>query len=491
MRTRAVLAASTAIVGAAACAFAATHWNTLYDDALIYLRYVRNLDHGCGLRFNCDGPRVEGFSSVLYLALLWAGSLVTRQLVTLCQIIDLACLVAAGALAIATSMALAPRGSARSAAVGLATAAAFALDPFVLLNANIGMETALGAAMVTLVAYAAVEERPRLLVGAVIAAVLARPECILFAVALPLLPRMRRVRYLAPVVGALVLLSLTRLALFGAWLPNTYYAKSGGTWGHARLGAAYIARTIADFPLSWAAPLALAIAARRRACGYLLAVAVAWLAFFLRTGGDLFEYSRLWFPLVPALTALALAGAAELAARIGPRTAIAIPLACGLLAGGRAAIVHHIPAQGASERLREWAAVGGYLRAHYPPGTLVATVPIGAIGFYSELPILDLVGLTDPVIAHAGRSVPAALLTPLWIGHERHDTAYVLARKPEVIVTTMHRPRPWTLAEAKAGFWADWRLLQEIKAGRAPYHVRDAEIVPGDHWLMFERDPGS
>ena len=26
-----------------------------------------------------------------------------------------------------------------------------------------------------------------------------------------------------------------------------------------------------------------------------------------------------------------------------------------------------------------------------------------------------------------------------------------------------------------------------IKAGRAPYRVRDAEVLPGDHILMFER----
>ena len=36
---------------------------------------------------------------------------------------------------------------------------------------------------------------------------------------------------------------------------------------------------------------------------------------------------------------------------------------------------------------------------------------------------------------------------------------------------------------------ADWLLLQEIKAGRAPYRVHDAEVLPGDHVLMFERMP--
>ena len=53
----------------------------------------------------------------------------------------------------------------------------------------------------------------------------------------------------------------------------------------------------------------------------------------------------------------------------------------------------------------------------------------------------------------------------------------------------MVRSTPWTsLAEARAGFWADWLLLQEIKEGRAPYHVRNAEVSSGRHVLLFERD---
>ena len=84
------------------------------------------------------------------------------------------------------------------------------------------------------------------------------------------------------------------------------------------------------------------------------------------------------------------------------------------MVGGRAAIQHAIPDQGTNPRVVAWAALGGYLRTHYPH-QLVATVPIGAIGYYSGLPILDLVGLTEPEIAHAGRSVPREQLTKLWI----------------------------------------------------------------------------
>lgn len=478
--TRLAVIVATAIVACATLLFARGHWNTIYDDALIYLRYVKNLHAGCGPTFNCGEAPVEGFTSPLYLAVLWLATAIHNQPIWWTQVISVVSIVVAGGLAAATAAVVA-RDDQRAwlaPVAAVATALALALDPYFLLNANIGMETALAAAVFAWAALAAALRRPWVLVAAAIACTLVRPEGLLCVAALPLLPELRRVRYLAVAFGAVVAITVARYAIFGDVLPNTYYAKSGGSWRHAALGARYIADCALDFPLC----LLAALAWRTR---YLPAIAVAWLAFFLRSGGDTFEYSRLWIPLVPALTALGLAQVTRL---VRGRLALAAAPALALVAGTRAAVAHHIPAQGTSPRVVEWMLAGSYLRQHYAPGTLVATVPIGAIGYYSQLPILDLVGLTDRTIAHSGHTVPAELLTKSWLAHERHDTPYVLRREPGVIVTTMQRSTPWTLADAKAGFWADWLLLQAIKMGSAPYHVVDAELRPGDHLLTFERD---
>ncbi len=483
-----MLAAALAILVVSVAMFASDHWGGIYDDTLIYLRYVKNLRAGCGLRFNCDGPAVEGFTSPLYLALLWLGSFATRQLIDLSQVLCTASLVAA--IGVAGWVAVTLGGRTRAAALAaLATVLVLSLDHFVLLNTVTGMETALGAAFASGIAYAAIARRPWLLVALVGLGLLVRPEIMVFVVLLPVMPELRKPRYLLAAGGIVAAIAIARYATFGAFAPNTYYAKSGGTWRHAELGLAYIGDAIVDFPLVLLAPLALLVKEQRRAVVYLLAGAFAWLAFFLRTGGDLFEYSRLWFPLVPMLSALALVGVGALVRRYASeRLALVVVLAVALGVGGRALVAHAIPPQHTNPRVVEWAAIGTWLHEHYPDAT-VATVPIGAIGYYSRLPILDLVGLTEPEIARSGRSVPPELLTKLWIGHERNNTEYVLAQKPTLIVTTMHRDRPWRdLAEARAGFYADWLLLQEIKAGRAPYHVLDAEVRPGDHILMFERD---
>src|ERR1041384_328178 len=98
------VAVALAIIAAALAVFAVDHWGGIYDDTLIYLRYVKNLRAGCGLRFNCDGPAVEGFTGPLYLAVLWLGSLVTRQLIDLSEIVCTASLAVALALAVWTAV---------------------------------------------------------------------------------------------------------------------------------------------------------------------------------------------------------------------------------------------------------------------------------------------------------------------------------------------------------------------------------------------------
>ena len=202
-RTRIRLALGLAIAGFATLVvvFARGHWGGVYDDALIYLRYVKNLRHGCGLRFNCAGPPVEGFTGPLQLALLYGGSFLTDRLIDLTQVIGTASLVGAGAIAILLARRLGEKSL--QLALPVATALALGLDPFLKLIAINGMETALAALAITLVIYAALGERPWLLVGAACASVLVRPEAVLFVLALPVLPALRRWRYLATAAGVL------------------------------------------------------------------------------------------------------------------------------------------------------------------------------------------------------------------------------------------------------------------------------------------------
>lgn len=499
-RARVPLVVAIALALALLGLFVRDHFGSLYDDAFIYLRYVKNLRAGCGLRFNCADAPIEAFTGPLYLAILWLGGLFTRKLVTLTQLTGALALAAAlvTALAAAARSPEAPRGARAVArmesAVVVAVAVALALDHYVLLNGVIGLETSLAALVVTGAWSAADGDRPKTLATLAVIAFLVRPEALLLCAFLPVVPGARNAKTLGAVCAALFAITLTRWTIFHDLLPNTYFAKSGGTWRHASLGVAYIVDALRDFPVIALAPLALLARlgrARRAATSYALLVAGAWLAFFLRSGGDSFEYSRLAFPLVPMLTVLAMRGAYALGSRAfvaRPYAAAACVALWGVVLGGRAAYAHRIPPQHGFDNVQRWTRVGKYFAERAPHATL-ATVPVGAISYFSGLRVIDLVGLGSREIAHAGRTVPPELLVKRWIGHERHDTEWVLAQRPDYVVTTKVRAAPWRdLREAEAGFYADWLILRAMKNGSAPYHVVDAEIAPGAHCLVFARD---
>lgn len=494
---RAAVAVGVALALVRVVGFALAHVGSLYDDAFIYFRYADHLVEGCGLRWNCEDAPVEGFSSMLYLAMLTVTRFASWDPIAASQALGVVTLVATVGVVAAAAARLGARLDARRGpfVLGLGVACLFSFDDYHLLYSVVGLETSTAGLAVGAVFLAAVAEAETALVVAIAVAVLARPEAAVFALALPLLPSARRARTLLPLGLFLVALTVARLAIFGDVLPNTFWAKAGGTLVHARLGALYLAELALDHPLVVLSPLALLPSRGRPAMGFFLAGSAIWLASMLRTGGDHFHYGRLVVPLVGPLDAMALygvfAGALRLTPHLSsaPRPALAAIPVLLLVASvsARASTAHALgPVHGFPNVLR-WAAVGRYLRTH-ERGATIATVPIGAIGYFSGLRTLDLVGLTEPRIARGNGRVPSERMIRNWIGHERHDTAWVLSQRPDLIVMTKFAPAPFTdLSRTRAGFYAEWLLLREIKEGRAPYVLESPEVAPGVYWLMFRR----
>jgi len=483
------------IIWAKTLEFASRHWLALYDDAYIFLRYVDNLFSGCGLRFNCTDVPVEGFTSPLYLGLLAVGRLFSPNLEAVTSTLGTLCVGATGTLAV-LSLSRSPlahphRGSAALSILGIAVL--LATSSFWLLNSVIGLEAPLGALLAVLILRAALLERHTSLRVWVVVGVLCRPEFVLFLIALPVFREGRNLRYFLYPVACLLGFLVTRVWIFDEFLPLTYFAKSGGTSRHAVLGLHYIGETVSDFPMTLLAPLALLEPRVRRPITYFLLVASVWCGFFLRSGGDTFYYSRLFVPLMVGLEVLAVYGLFLAATRLSlhhsgiVKVLALVPLLPIGGAVGYAMKNQSIPPTHVFANVARYKAVGEYLKRHHG-GATVATVPIGAIGYFSHLRIIDLVGLTAPAIAHAGTTVPEGMLDRNWIGHERHNTPWVLEQAPDLIVTTKFRRRPWQgLADTSAGFIADWLLLRAIKAGEAPYEVLSAEVEPGLFCLMFQR----
>jgi hypothetical protein len=112
--------------------------------------------------------------------------------------------------------------------------------------------------------------------------------------------------------------------------------------------------------------------------------------------------------------------------RTRPGAALALLVACTLLPSGFDPALRTLRAPDPSARLGR--IVGLWMHAHLPPGTLVATNAAGALPYFSDLPVVDMLGLTDRHIARSAAERSA------WIGHERGDAAYVLRRAPDLIL---------------------------------------------------------
>ena len=281
MLNRATLFACIAVVCGAVALFLVRHSYSLYDDAYIYFRYVENLFGGCGLRFNCGEAPVEGFTSPLYFALLAAARPVHFDLETASQILGALSLAAALSLTIAS--ALHPRLRSSSPLVAalsaVAVTIALAFDHRLLVNATTGLETALRSAVWP--SRWCFDSRSRMKI--------ARQS-----------PRRcspswssrswrcwwrrcwcsaHRPAYATAgsrFAAALVAMTATRFLLFRDLLPNTFWAKTGGSAAHLRLGLAYSYEVVCDFPLIVLAPLGLLLPTRRAAAHLLLGAALAF-----------------------------------------------------------------------------------------------------------------------------------------------------------------------------------------------------------------------
>jgi arabinofuranosyltransferase len=419
----------------------------LADDAFISFRYARNLAAGHGLVYN-PGERVEGYTNFLEVVSLAALRRLGVDLVAAGRGLSLV----SGAAGVVLAWALARRGLRRLSPLALVAAALVAVNPYHAAWAGAGLEATLFSALLAAAALPLVGASPTrgsFVVVSALALLLAltRPEgALLYGVLLAggwataRGDRRARLRTIAPGLALFVLVGgayfVARWLYFGDLLPNTFHAKSAFTVNHVWRGLAYLRGFARNAFALCASPLvaAGAWAAARRRLWPLMAVPLCVLAVVVAEGGDGLPMYRFVVPALPFLAALAALGAEVAQERLGRAG-----LVLGLTVAGLVCLLSFFPNR--DEQLLNylyqrnyevpaWSAAGRALRRSFPPGTTLAAVPIGALGYYSDLPIIDMVGLTDRTIARAR----VADMGAGWAGHEKHDGAYVLSRRPDILL---------------------------------------------------------
>jgi hypothetical protein len=405
-------------------------WGFTVDDALISVRYARHLATGIGWRFDAGAASTDGVTPLPWPLVLALMARTGDALAVLgrAQRLGLVAWALTGAiLGDAVGRERAAPGWTRGALL-----AAMALSVPLAAHVVSGMETAIATCLAT---YAAIASR-RPLVAAVFAGLAAslRPELAPWACALALgLSLASRERLGRTVLaGAVAMIPFTicaviRAAVWGRPAPLALWAKPSDL-PH---GAAYAvaALVVSVVPVLVMAPRALFRAPRAMA---IVASAAVHMAVIVVVGGDWMPYARL---LVPVLPSIVYAGVLVAAHARGAATAARCLAAFGL---GAWLLVRN---GGEGRRVgADRASLIGLARPWLGPLVRVAALDIGWVSAATEADIMDLAGVTDPVVA----ALPG--------GHtsKRVGSMFLLGRDPDALLLYA------TTAPAN-GDLSDWR----------------------------------
>ncbi len=480
--------------------FAAHTWmfrEYVTDDAFISFRYQSHALAGEGLVFNV-GERVAGWTNGLLILLVLPLEMLGFDALTGARILgvgsNLAILLM---IALGFAVPVKRRPLLRTVPVlFLACNSSFIMQGLAGLGGSVFSMLILLA--VCLLSRAEEQSSDARAVGGGIVlalALIARPEALFFAAALllavPMLSGDRRAAGRRSGLALLVFVPIAAgyvlwiYAYYGTFYQNSLTAKVGMTAEQLMRGGHYFVRFASAYPFHLAVAAALfALNAKANWTERLSLIGVVFfLVFYAVAGGDWMLGYRLYHPVL-VLSAIGLPLVTE--ALLGPGQApgaLRRGAAIGAVAAGLIASLNTTRwdgrvrrAVGGEDYVNHGIEVGRWLRENLPPHSLLATNTAGSVAYYSGLPIVDMMGITDKEIA-GRRDLPAG-----WKGIEKGDGEYVLQRCPDYIMLGSSRgsDTPMFLSDIELyGNPYFWRYYERMLLGVD----EDTEVV------LFRRRP--
>lgn len=407
---------------------------TPVDDAYITYRFAQHWSQSLGPVFNRQQLPVEGYSSLLWLLLLTLLAKIGASLPLASQIAGSFC--ALGTILV-TSLHDFPKRIHWLAVFSLVLC-----FPWCYHMVN-GLETALFCLLLTLMTLTSFS--PLLLA---VLLPLTRPEGFVLVLVWALVQQWTQRRILRPVLLQVLLAGLVTLAQILArrlyyhdWIANSARAKMlplGLAWPHGLLDLARFTLAVSGLGL---AIVLIAVFLWRRRGQLEQKPAVARALFLLlafpilaTSGGDSFPLWRFFVPLTPILFSLTDTAFTSVLTQLKmPQRTQQVAHILGIIAFASLLMLPWnllLPmVQLEGQWVQRWRAIALELAKVLPNSTKIAAAPIGALGYYTDFEVVDLVGLTDRHIAQ----LPADT-TYFYPGHQRHDGPYALSLQPDLIL---------------------------------------------------------
>ncbi len=394
------------------------------DDPWIHLQFAKNLHDYGSFSYYKDEMATSGSTAPLYTLILAAGFFVTNNEMVLSYVLGVACFLIGAAFMFRLSEKIFSGGMVAAVTATLL----FVLEPRLQWVALSGMETTLFILLILASIHYYLDERPIALGISAGLLIWTRPEAVILfgAIAADWLYRkvilrseskssrwIGRALVIAFVIGAGYI--LFNLLLSGSLLPNTYAAK-----------LKYYSTTTINFPLevmkyvSQDAQVVLALFAGvglvalfsdlvRRRTNVLLIPALFAIGMFLAYWMKLpylYQNGRYMMPILPVIVLLGVSGAGVIVSLLkrtvlrNEEAARRVEIVLSVVFIGSFSygswqnrLVYQDYCKYISDRQVRTAK---WLREKLPQDAVVATHDVGAVAFYSERRIVDMVGLISP-----------------------------------------------------------------------------------------------
>ena len=491
---------------------------SLFDDAMVSMRYARNLAHGQGLVWNPGGERVEGYTNplwVLYMSLFHLLPVAPAKVSLFIQVSGALFLLMDLIVVKKIADLLAPKSTFVGLAAVLLTAFYLPLNTWSLQ----GMEVGLGALIVTVSLWLAIRTLQAgqfspwlyllLGIGTLVRLDLAVP-LVAIGSFLALFDAKNRRRHVLIGASALVFFVLAqtafRLWYYGDVFPNTYYLKMTGYPLFFRITRGLYVTLDFAWRLDWLlALLPLTLYLYRREKGMLLLgwVFLLQVMYSIYVGGDAWEWwggaNRYVCIAMPAFMILTARGISRIATailhglnnrrpwldRYGRYALVALALVSltdfdplyGRQSLGELLLLQR-PLHVTDNIKRVQAAL--LVDQITTPQATVAVAWAGALPYFMNRYAIDLLGKNDRVIAHEPMRVPSGWmkLVGYYPGHLKWDYAYSIGQlQPDVVAQL------WQSPEEAAPYLQSYR---ELTLGGLTFYLRQ-----GSPNILWDKVPSS
>ncbi len=457
------------------CGLAIATWPFTIDDAYIIAKYAENLAAGDGYALNPNEPS-DGITGPLYVVPAVVGALFGDPVFAQ-KVFGALCVIASSLMVLVVL-----RGAQR-----IIAALVLALSPMLWLWSGAGLETGLACLVLTGSTFAAIGDKPRRFAGLAPLMFFLRPEttlAVLAGASAWFFPRDEednaegrgpRWRTLASVVAAWVaggvLVAAFRAVLFSDVLPLSYYAKPAVRAD----GVRYVFDGVVA--CTGGAGLLVALAAARLGVKerVVALVIVTELAAVAYAGGCWMVGFRLLVPILPLYAFAVARSVGDGVSRGGGARVVAIValvLSVAWPAVWSSIVYAPLP------RVAEVRESRGHAIAQELHGT-VAVVDIGFFALYRDLTIVDLGGVTDPVVAHA----PGV--------HIEKEVPEVYLRERGVEQILLHASEPPVIEDGRLVEYHGFKVEERVAAlpwVRANFRATQTfEYEPGYSFVLLER----